>query len=83
MSPRPKTDHPRVAQPKGRVLRRVFSAVSVSAVVMAPVAALALWLMLTDAVTAAEVLERGDLLPVVKALATAVGKAITVVLKFL
>jgi hypothetical protein len=61
----------------------VFSAVSVSAVVMAPVAALALWLMLTDAVTAAEVLERGDLLPVVKALATAVGKAITVVLKFL
>jgi hypothetical protein len=83
MSPRPKTDRPRVAPPKGRVLRSVFSAVSVSAVVSAPVAALALWLLLTDPVTAAGVLERGDLMPVVKALAVAVGKALTAVLRFL
>jgi hypothetical protein len=83
MSPRPKTDRPRIAPPKGRVLRRVFSAVSVSAVVTAPVAALALWLMLTDPVTAAGVLERGDLLPVVKALAAMVGKAITAVLRLI
>ena len=83
MSPRPKTDRPRVAPPKGRVLRNVFSAVSVSAVITAPVAALALWLMLTDPVTAAGVLERGDLLPVVKALAAMVGKAITAVLRLI
>jgi hypothetical protein len=57
--------------------------VSVSAVVTAPVAALALWLMLTDPVTAAGVLERGDLLPVVKALAAMVGKAITAVLRLI
>ncbi len=83
MSPRPKTDRPRVAPPKGRVFRKIFSAVSVSAVVLAPVSASALWLLLTDPVTAAGVLERGDLLPVVKALAVAVGKAITAVLRFL
>jgi hypothetical protein len=83
MSPRPKTDHPRVAPPKGRVLRKVFSAVSLSAVAMAPVSALALWLLLTDPVTAASVLERGDLLPVVKALAVVVGKAITAVLRLI
>lgn len=83
MSPRPKTDRPRISPPKGRILRRVFSAVSVSAVVMAPVASLALWLLLTDPVTAAGVIERGDLLPVVKALAAVVGKAITAVLRFL
>jgi hypothetical protein len=50
---------------------------------MTPVAALALWLLLTDPVTAAGVLERGDLLPVVKAIATVVGKAITAVLRFI
>ncbi|MGH9387274.1 MAG: hypothetical protein ACRD2N_23640 [Vicinamibacterales bacterium] len=83
MSPRPKTDRPRVAPPKGRLLRKLFSAVSVSAVVMAPVAALALWLLLTDPVTAAGVIERGDLFPVVKALATLVGKALTAVMRFL
>jgi hypothetical protein len=83
MSPRPKTDRPRVAPAKGRVIRKLFSAVSVSAVVLAPVAALALWLLLTDPVTAAGVAERGDLLPVVKAIASVVGKAITAVLRFL
>ena len=83
MSPRPTTDRPRVSPPKGRVLRSIFSAVSVSAVVMAPVAALALWLMLTDPVTAAGVSERGDLLPLVKAIAVTVGKALTAVLRFL
>jgi hypothetical protein len=72
-----------VAPPKGRVLRSVFSAVSVSAIVLAPAAALALWLLLTDPVTAAGVIERGDLMPVVRALAVAVGKALTAVLRFL
>ena len=50
--------------PKSRFWGRVFSAVSIGAVLLAPVAALALWLMVSDPVTAAAVMERGDLLPV-------------------
>ena len=83
MSPLPKTDRPRVLPPKGRTLRRLFGAVSVSAMVLAPVSAIALWLLLTDPVTAAGVVDRGDLLPVVKALAVAFGKALTAVLRLL
>ena len=36
---------------------------------LAPVAALSLWLLISDPVTAAAVMERGDLLPVLAALA--------------
>jgi hypothetical protein len=47
---------------------------------MAPVAALSLWLLMSDAVTAAAVMESGNLLPVLGALAKIVGKAITALL---
>jgi hypothetical protein len=73
------TDRPRQA-PKSRLPRRVFSVVSVSAVVLAPVAAATLWLLISDPVTAAGVVERGDLLPVLAALAKIVGKAISAVM---
>jgi hypothetical protein len=43
---------------------------------LAPVAALSLWLLMTDPVTAAAVMERGNLLPVLAALAKMIGKAI-------
>jgi len=69
------TDRPRQL-PKSRFWPRVFGAVSVSAVAMAPVAALSLWLLMSDPVTAAAVMERGDLLPVVAALFKIVGKAL-------
>jgi hypothetical protein len=69
------TDRPRQA-PKSRFWPRVFSAVSVASVVLAPVAALSLWLLISDPVTAAAVMERGDLLPVLAALATLLGKAV-------
>ena len=72
---KPATDRPRQL-PKSRFWPRVFSAVSVSAGVLAPVAALSLWLLISDPVTAAAVMERGDLLPVLAALAKIVGKAI-------
>ncbi len=69
--------------PKSRFWGRVFSTVSVGAIVLAPVAALALWLMISDPVTAAAVMERGDLLPVLEALINMVGRAITAVMNVL
>jgi hypothetical protein len=76
------TDRPRQA-PRSRFWRRVFSAVSVTAVAMAPVAALSLWLLISDPVTAAAVMERGDLLPVLEALAKVLGKALVSVMSAL
>lgn len=76
------TDRPRQQEPS-RLLRRVFSVVSVGALVTAPVAALALWLLLTDPVTASGVMERGDLMPVFKALAVVFGKALKAVMTLL
>jgi hypothetical protein len=49
--------------------------VSLSSITLAPVAALSLWLLISDPVTAAAVMERGDLLPVLGALAKVLGKA--------
>ena len=69
------TDRPRQA-PKSRFWPRVFSAVSLMSVILAPVAALSLWLLISDPVTAAAVMERGDLLPVLVALAKILGKAL-------
>lgn len=66
--------------PKSRFWARAFSAVSIGAVVLVPVAALALWLMVSDPVTAAAVMERGDLLPVIEAIIKMVGRAITAVM---
>jgi len=61
----------------------VFSAVSLVSVTLAPVAALSLWLLISDPVTAAAVMERGDLLPVLAALAKILGKAIMAALSAL
>ena len=76
------TDRPRQA-PRSRFWPRVFSAFSVTAVAMAPVAALSLWLLISDPVTAAAVMERGDLLPVLEALAKMLGKALMSVMSAL
>ena len=76
------TDRPRQA-PRSRFWPRVFSAISVSAVVLAPVAALSLWLLISDPVTAAAVMDQGSLLPVLAALAKILGKAIMAALSAL
>ncbi len=76
------TDKPRQL-PKSRFWPRVFSVVSVSSFALAPVAALSLWLMIRAPVTAAAVMERGDLLPVLGALAKIVGKAFAALLAIL
>ena len=75
-------DLPRHHEPS-RLLRRLFSIVSVGALVTAPIAALALWLLLTDPVTASAVIERGDLLPVFKALAVVIGQALKALMSLL
>lgn len=76
------TDRPRQL-PRSRFWPRVFGAVSVSALALAPVATLALWLLISDPVTAAAVMERGDLLPVLAALFKLVGKALMAVMSAL
>ena len=76
------SDRPR-QQPKSRFWPRLLSAVSVSAVLAAPVAALSLWLLMSDPVTAAAVMERGDLLPVLTAIAKILGKALMSVMSAL
>jgi hypothetical protein len=79
---RTNTDRPRQL-PKSRFWPRLFSAISVSAVALAPVAALALWLLISDPVTAAAVMESGSLLPVLAALAKVIGKAVMTALSTL
>jgi hypothetical protein len=79
---KPATDRPR-QPPRSRFWPRLLSAVSVSAVMLAPVAALALWLLISDPVTAAAVMERGDLLPVLAALLKVLGKALMSVISAL
>lgn len=79
---RPTTDRPRQA-PKSRFWPRLFGTVTVSAVVLAPVAAAALFLLISDPVTAAAVMERGDLLPVLVALVKIIGKAMMAALSAL
>ena len=69
--------------PQSRFWTRVFKTVSVGAVVLAPVAALSLWLLISDPVTAAAVMERGDLLPVIEAILKMIGTAITAVMNVL
>jgi hypothetical protein len=76
------TDRPRQL-PKSRFWPRMFGAVSVSALTLAPVATLALWLLISDPVTAEAVMERGDLLPVLAALFKLVGKALMSVMSAL
>lgn len=81
-TPKVTTDRPRQA-PRSRFWPRVFGAVSVGAVALAPVATLALWLLISDPVTAAAVMERGDLLPVLAAMLKLLGKALMSVMSAL
>ena len=79
---RPAPDRPRPPQ-RSRFWPRIFKTVSVSVAVLTPVAVLSLWLLMTDPVTAAAVMERGDLLPVLVALAKIFGKLMMSVLSSL
>lgn len=68
---------------RGRVVRTTFNVVGFGAIIAAPVAAVSLWLLLTDPVLAGAVAEEESLFPLVKTLVFAVGKAIAAVLAYL
>ena len=67
----------------GRVIRTTFNVVGVSAFAAAPVAAVSLWLLLTDPLVAGEVATTGSVFPVVRTLVIAVGHALAAVLAYL
>lgn len=69
--------------PRGRIVVTTFSVVGLIALVAAPVAALSLWLLLTDPSTANEVMQRGDILPLARSLLAAVGDALVKLLAYL
>lgn len=66
-----------------RIVPTAVSVIGLSALLAAPVAAVSLWILLTDPTTAGSVAERGDLLPLARALAAAVGRALSAVLAYL
>ena len=66
-----------------RVARTTFGVLGLSAVCAAPLVAIALWLLLTDPVTAGHVADSDALFPVVQALVLAVGKAIVSILTYI
>lgn len=65
------------------MLRTAFNVVGLGAFLAAPIAAVALWLLLTDPALAREVTGRDSFLPLVRGLAVALGEAIAAVLAFL
>jgi hypothetical protein len=61
----------------------VFSILGVGSLAAAALAALTLWVLLTDPATAAEVADRGSLMPVLQLFVQTVGHALVAILKFL
>jgi hypothetical protein len=70
-------------RPTERLGRTMFNIVAFGAIAGAPVAAVSLWLLLTDPLLAGEVAEGGSALPVARVLLFTIGKAIAAVLAFL
>ncbi len=70
-------------RPGQRMMRATFNVVGLGAFLAAVIAAVALWLLLTDPVLAGEVTDRNSLWPVIRTLAVAVGNAIAAVLAYL
>jgi len=65
------------------MIRTTFNVVALGAFLAAPVAAVALWLLLTDPVLANEVADSNSIVPLVRTLVVSVGKAIAAVLAYL
>jgi hypothetical protein len=66
-----------------RMIRTTFNVVALGAFASAPVAAVALWLLLTNPVLANEVAESNSLMPLMRTLVVSVGKAIAAALAWL
>jgi hypothetical protein len=67
----------------GRMLRMTFNVVGFGAFLAAPIAAAALWLLLTDPVLAREASEGPALIPIVRTLVITLGKALAAVFAYL
>jgi ABC-type enterochelin transport system ATPase subunit len=65
------------------MIRTTFNVVALGAFLAAPVAAVALWLLLTDPVLANELADSNSIMPLVRTLVVSVGKAIAAVLAYL
>jgi hypothetical protein len=65
------------------MMRTTFNVVAIGAITAAPVAAVSLWLLLTDPLLAGEVADSGSVLPIARDLFFAFGRAIAAVLAFL
>jgi hypothetical protein len=65
------------------MIRTTFNVVALGAFLGAPVAAVALWLLLTDPVLANEVADSNSLMPLMRTLVISVGKAIAAALAWL
>jgi hypothetical protein len=65
------------------MLRVTFSVVALGVLLAAPVAAAALWLLLTDPVVAVAVAERESLLPLVRTLVVAIGETLAALVAYL
>jgi hypothetical protein len=83
-TPYPSSDgYDRRPRKGARMIRTTFNVVALGAFLTAPVAAVSLWLLLTDPALAAEVADRDSFVPVVRTLVVEIGKAIAAVLAYL
>jgi hypothetical protein len=61
----------------------LFSILGVGSVTAAALAALTLWVLMTDPATAAEVTDRQSLVPVLRLFVQTLGNALVTILKFI
>ena len=66
-----------------RLIRTTFSVVAFGAFLAAPLAGVALWLLLTDPVLAGAVAEGDSLFPLVRGLVVTLGRALAALLVYL
>ena len=76
-------DRARPAPDRRQHLRMFFSVLGVGSLAGATLAALTLWVMVTDSATAAQVAETNSLMPVLQLFVRTVGSAIVTILKFI
>jgi hypothetical protein len=70
-------------RPRRRLILTTVNILGLGALLAAPVAAVSLWLLITDPVVAGEATEGNSLLPVVRALVATVGRALAALLAYL
>ena len=75
-------DRARHLQDRYHYSRMVFGILGVGSLTAAALAALTMWVLMTDPATAAEVADSGSLMPVLQLFVRTVGSALVSILKF-